>query len=143
MGYIYMSEDLVHISNTGNENAKKNSQIFTAALEIVKGKLSVVTIRPSTIHLIIKYVIEELEDTPLEGTEKKEIGLQLMRELIIDLTEGTDEEQLLKLLDDGTISNLIDLIIDATKGKLNVNALANVGIGCSKTCLPYCLPNSK
>ena len=138
-----MSENLVHISSTGNENAKKNSQIFTAALEIVKGKLSVVTIRPSTIHLIIKYVIEELEDTPLEGTEKKEIGLQLMRELIIDLTEGTDEEQLLKLLDDGTISNLIDLIIDATKGKINVNMIAGTSISCIAKCVPICFPSLK
>ena len=47
------------------------------------------------------------------------------------------------MLDDGTISNLIDLIIDATKGKLNVNIIAETSISCIAKCLPICFPSKK
>ena len=81
--------------------------------------------------------MEEVEETQAKGAEQKEIALKLIRALVIDLTEGADEEVLLKLLDDNTVSNLIDLIVDATKGKLNINAVTKVGSGCVNTCVPY------
>ena len=136
-------EEMIQITKTEDVNVSKNTTIFQASLAIVKEKISVVDIRASTIHLIIKYVIEELDDTPLQGTEKKEVALHLIREIVVDLTDGEDEKKLLAMLDDGTISNLIDLIIDATKGKINVNAIASVGVGCVATCLPYCFPSLK
>jgi hypothetical protein len=136
-------EEMIQITKTEDVNVSKNTTIFQASLAIVKEKISVVDIRASTIHLIIKYVIEELDETPLQGTEKKEVALHLIREIVVDLTDGEDEKKLLAMLDDGTISNLIDLIIDATKGKINVNAIASVGVGCVSTCLPYCFPSLK
>ena len=136
-------EEMIQITKTEDVNVSKNTTIFQASLAIVKEKISVVDIRASTIHLIIKYVIEELDDSPLQGTEKKEVALHLIREIVVDLTDGEDEKKLLAMLDDGTISNLIDLIIDATKGKINVNAIASVGVGCVSTCLPYCFPSLK
>lgn len=120
-----------------------NVNIFNASLGILKEKVSLIEIRGSTIHLIIKYVIEELDGTPLKGAEKKEMGLKLIKELVKDLAEGEDEEILLKMINDGTIGNLIDLIIDATKGKINVNAIAKVSISCMTSCLPYCFPSLK
>jgi len=120
-----------------------NVNIFNASLGILKEKMSLIEIRGSTIHLIIKYVIEELDGTELKGAEKKEIGLKLIKELVKDLAEGEDEEILLKMINDGTVGNLIDLIIDATKGKINVNAIAKVGVSCMTSCLPYCFPSLK
>tara|TARA_Y100000385_G_scaffold290553_2_gene364206 strand:- start:36 stop:518 length:483 start_codon:yes stop_codon:yes gene_type:complete len=111
--------------------------IYESTLNKVKEKVSLITIRPSTLHLIIKYVMEEVEKTPTKGTEQKEMALKLIRALVVDLTENEDEKVLLKLLDDGTISNMIDLIVDATKGKLNINTIAKVGAGCFNNCFPY------
>ena len=71
------------------------------------------------------------------------MALKLIRALVVDLTEGADEEVLLKLLDDGTISNMIDLIVDATRGKLNINAVATVGAGCFNNCFPYLFSSNK
>jgi hypothetical protein len=120
-----------------------NVNIFKTSLGILKEKVSLIDIRGSTIHLIIKYVIEELDGSPLKGAEKKEMGLKLIKELVIDLAEGEDEKILLNMINDGTVGNLIDLIIDATKGKINVNAIATVGISCMTSCLPYCFPSLK
>ena len=114
-----------------------NNTIYDNALIIVKEKLSNITIRASTIHLIIKYVMETVEKTPIKGTEQKDLALRLIRELIVDLTDNEDEKILLKLLDDGTISNMIDLIVDATRGRLNINRVVTVSSKLIYTCLPF------
>ena len=111
--------------------------VFDAAFTKLKQKLSVVTIRLSTVHLIIKHIMETVEETPLKGEEQRNMALKLMRATIIDFTDGADEEVLLQLLDDGTIGNFIDLIVDATHGKLNINSAINVGSGCIRRCIPY------
>ena len=133
-------ETVIEIESVNTEIKTKKPTfelIYFSTLSKVKQKVSAISIRPSTLHLIIKYVMEEVEETEAKGTEQKEIALKLIRALVIDLTEGADEEVLLKLLDDNTVSNLIDVIVDATKGKLNINAVTKVGSGCVNTCVPY------
>lgn len=127
------------ISRLKSERHKtpNNQIIYNAILEILKEKVSNISIRPSTLYLIIKYVMEEIENTPTKGIERKEMALKLIRELIIDFAEGEDEKVLLQLLDDNTIGSMIDLIVDASKGKLNINAISNVGSGIFNNCIPF------
>lgn len=125
------------------EEIVKETSIFVNITEILKKKLANVSIKPNTIHLVIKYVMELVEETPIKGVEQKEFALKVMRELFKDLTEGEDELVLLKLLDDGSISNIIDLVVDATNGKLNVNTVIETSVGCINTCLPYLTRNRK
>ena len=114
-----------------------NNSIYDNALILVKDKISNITIRASTIHLIIKYVMETVEKTSIKGTEQKDLALRLIRALIVDLTDKEDEKILLKLLDDGTISNMIDLIVDATRGKLNINRVVTVSSKLISSCVPF------
>jgi len=125
------------------EQIVKETSIFRNVTEILKKKLANVSIRPNTIHLVIKYIMELVEETPIKGVEQKEFALKVMRELFQDLTEGEDELVLLKLLDDGSISNIIDLVVDATNGKLNVNTAIETSVSCIGTCLPYLTRKSK
>ena len=111
--------------------------LYEITLRKLKVKVSAISIRSSTLHLIIKYVMELVEQTPLKGSEQKELALKLINALIVDLTNGEDERVLLQLLNDGTIGNMIDLIIDATKGRLDVNTAIQVTTGCLNRCLPY------
>tara|TARA_X000000368_G_scaffold411537_3_gene396545 strand:- start:29 stop:433 length:405 start_codon:yes stop_codon:yes gene_type:complete len=111
--------------------------LYEITLTKLKVKVSAISIRSSTLHLIIKYVMELVEQTPLKGSEQKELALKLINALIVDLTNGEDERVLLQLLNDGTIGNMIDLIIDATKGRLDVNTAIQVTSGCLNRCLPY------
>ena len=137
-------QKVVEIESVNTEIKKPTFEIiYNSALSKVKEKVLAISIRPSTLHLIIKYVMEEVEETPAKGAEQKEMALKLIRALVVDLTEGADEEVLLKLLDDGTISNMIDLIVDATRGKLNINAVATVGAGCFNNCFPYLFSSNK
>ena len=111
--------------------------LYESTLEKLKMKVSVINIRSSTLHLIIKYVMELIEKTPLKGSEQKEMALKLIKALIVDLTDKEDEAVLLKLLEDGTIANMIDLIVDATKGRLDINKSVKLVVGCLHRCIPY------
>jgi len=117
--------------------------IYDGALEKLKAKVMGVAIRSTSMPLIIKYVIEIIEGTPIKGPAQKDMALKLMRAVIVDLTDGEDEKILTKLLDDGTVSNLIELVIDATKGKLDVNVAVVVVSGCLTRFVPYVLKKVK
>lgn len=137
---------IVELESINNGKTKDNSNIkdfFHNILIIVKNKVSAINIRPSTLHLILKYVMEEVEKTPIKGSEQKELTLKLIGALFVDLTEKEDEKVLVKLLEDGTISNMIDLIVDATRGRLEINTLTKVSSGCFNSCIPYLFGKKK
>ena len=130
-------------SNIKTKETINIKNIFEQTLSIVKNKVSVIYIRPSTLHIILKYVMEEIEKTTIKGSEQKEMALELISALVVDLTKNEDEKVLLKLLEDGTISNMIDLIIDATRGRLEINTLTKVTSGCLNNCIPYLFNKKK
>lgn len=125
------------INNMATETEINSGIIYDDALLRLKDRMKDLAIRSTSLPLIIKYVIEIFERTPIKGTEKKTMALKLMRAIIVDLTDGEDEKILTQLLDDGTISNLIELVIDATKGKLDVNVAVKIAYGCFSKFVPY------
>ncbi len=132
------TDTIMLTDSTKPEKPKFDIQnVYETTLQKLKVKVSAITIRSSTLHLIIKYVMELVEQTPLKGSEQKEMALKLIRALIVDFTDAEDERVLLQLLDDGTIGNMIDLIVDATRGRLDINTAVQVTTGCLNRCLPY------
>ena len=127
---------MITIEPINNQNELLET-LYKGSLDSIKEKISTINICPSTLHLILKHVMEEVESTPIKGIKQKDFALKLIRELIKDLTDKEHEETLLKLLDNGTISNIIDLIVDASNGKLNINTTVQVAKGCFTICLPY------
>lgn len=131
-------DTIILTDSTTTEKPKFDIQnIYEKTLAKLKVKVSTISIRSNTLHLIIKYVMELVEQTPLKGSKQKEMALKLIRALIVDFTDADDERVLLQLLDDGTIGNMIDLIVDATKSRLDVNTAVQVTTGCLNRCLPY------
>tara|TARA_Y100000816_G_scaffold289223_1_gene275265 strand:- start:1791 stop:2210 length:420 start_codon:yes stop_codon:yes gene_type:complete len=132
------TDTIVLMDSTTPEKRKFDIQnVYETTLAKLKVKVSAITIRSSTLHLIIKYVMELVEQTPLKGSEQKEMALKLFRALIVDFTDAEDERVLLQLLNDGTIGNMIDLIVDATRGRLDINTAVQVTTGCLNRCIPY------
>ena len=131
------TDNIILTDSTTPEKPKFNIQnIYETTLAKLKAKVSAINIKSSTLHLIIKYVMELVEQTPLKGKEQKRNSSKI-RALIIDITDAEDERVLLQLLDDGTIGNMIDLIVEATKGDLNINTAVEVTTGCLNRCIPY------
>ena len=125
------------------EEIDRETSLFRQVTDILKSRVKDISIKPSTLHLVIKYIMELIEATPIKGVAQKEFALKVLRELFKDLTEGEDELILLKLLDDGSISNLIDLVVDASNGKLNINAAIATTSSCITKCIPYISKKNK
>ena len=118
---------------------KGKNLLYDTTLEKVRYLLNTTNLSIINLHIIIKNVMEIIEETPIKGSEQKIYALKILREIIDEKTYGDEEAMLLLLIDNGTIGNLIDLIVDASKGKLNINAVAETTTGCLSTCIPYCL----
>lgn len=101
--------------------------------EELKYKLKEIGVKKSTLALVIKFVIEAVENTPIKGKEQKNYALRLIDGLVEEFAYGDDKEFLKIALDSGSISDMIDLIVSATKGEINVNQVLKVG---TKSCLP-------
>jgi len=88
-------------------------------LKLQFGKTKITT---DTIHLVLKETIELVEHYSCPGSQKKEHVVTILKALITDLVEDVEEKRiLLEIIDKKILENTIDLIIQATKGKLNIN----------------------
>ena len=104
-------------------------------LKEVKTRMGAIGVSPETITLLIKYVMEGVERSPMKGLEQKRLAMLVMRQLIMDaLMKNNDEDFCLMMIDSGTVSDTIDLIVDATRGKLNINKVQNIVFGCFGAC---------
>ena len=89
-------------------------------------------LRKETIAKIIKLVIEAVELSEFNGEEAKLYALKILKALIHDCADEKDKEWLLIAIDENAISDIIDIIISATKGDVKLNQLI-VG---AKSCIP-------
>jgi len=126
------------VEDTLKEIVKKElNNVIENATDLVydelKEKIEKIGVKKSTLTLIIKYVMEAVENTPKKGKEQKDYALQLIRDLVIDLAKGDDKDFLLIAIDSGSVSDTIDLIVSATKGELNINKVVTVA---SRSCVP-------
>ena len=121
--------------NIKNKKIKLNSNIenlHEIILPKLKSKVSNIEIKSNNLHIIIKYVIELVEQTILKGFEKKEIALLLINSLIIDINDENKKNKdiLLELYNDNTIENIINLVINSSKGGLNINSFFQIPTRC-------------
>lgn len=121
------------------ENTLINLSNYNEALKEVKYLLDKTNINLMNLPSILKSVMEVVDNIPLSGADKKIYAIKILREIIDEKTYGEEEAVLLLLIDNGTVANMIDLVIDATRGNLNINALGNTVGSCTTACIPYIL----
>jgi hypothetical protein len=104
----------------------------TIIIDKLKEKFGETKITANLIDTIIKECMELVEKLRYSGPEKKQHVITIVRTLVVDLVKDPDEEKfLLQMIDNKIIENMIDLIVLASKGELNINK-KNVG-SCIKT----------
>ncbi len=71
---------------------------------------------------ILRIIMEAIEDKKLSGPQQKDLA-KLVLQNVINKSSMKDEDKkiCLELIDNGIIENTIDLISDASKGKLKIN----------------------
>lgn len=109
-------------------------------LERVRG----MEISTDSIILILQYAMETMEATKLTGDAKKAHVIDMVRRLIVDAPmDNHTEAVLLEMVDDGIVSHIVDIIVSATRGKVNLNAaLGAGGVLCSNLMplISRCIP---
>ena len=92
----------------------------------------------STLMTILIRAMEIVETTEVKGKEQQEIVLDVLIRIVeSDSVVSPHKEALLTFLKDDA-SDVISLVVDASKGKININKLENIAIRVFKkifTCL--------
>lgn len=84
-----------------------------------------------TINNIVQYGIEEAEQLNKKNKiNKKDTALEIIKNTIEILDDNDYKIFLMACYENGTINETIDLVINASKGKLNVNKKINVLLNC-------------
>ena len=78
--------------------------------------------------------MEVAEDTELKGEDQKKLAIKLVREVVVEAPITDEKEKLLlDLIDQGVLGNTVELIVQASKGELDINAAVAV----AKCCLSF------
>lgn len=111
--------------------------IFESSLRKLKKKTENMEINAKTIIQVVRFAMEIVEATTLKGEKQKELVEKLVRQVITDAPISDKKEQiLLYMVDEGIIGDITELVVSATKGELNVNAVIEVSKIC---CLGFCI----
>lgn len=120
-----------------NMDKIKEENLLSYALEELQKKVSMIDITTTTLPEIIKEGMQIVEKTTIKGTKQREFVIKILRKLFDNLQNNDEKQILFKLLDNGTISNMIDLVVDATNGKLDINNIVKTTSNILLICLPY------
>jgi hypothetical protein len=77
-----------------------------------------------------------VEGKPIKGEAQKKLALKILT-LFLEESDfaGADKAMCMTMITSGAVSNTIDLIVDATHGRINVNAATSVAVGCFAACM--------
>jgi hypothetical protein len=85
---------------------------------------------------IILLAIESVEYKKIKSHDKKAAALQIVYNFIDTLPESENKIFLTNCYDNGNIADMIDLVVDASKGKLKINeSLIKRGVAVILKCL--------
>tara|TARA_B100001063_G_C16716062_1_gene530797 strand:- start:311 stop:676 length:366 start_codon:yes stop_codon:yes gene_type:complete len=113
--------------------SESNSNGYEESLNKVKKIIEneKIEIAVTTIIYIVKLTIEVLEESKVKGADKKVIATKIIRTIIEDAPISDEKEKLcLDMVDEGIVSNVIDLVVSASKGELNINAIGGTATAC-------------
>jgi ribosomal protein L17 len=106
---------------------------FDASLRKLNGELASrdIVITSKTITTVIQISMEIVEATALKGEKQKKLVEKLVTKSVKDAPITEEKRKLLlSMIDEGIVGDVIDLVVSATKGELDVNAIEQVAVGC-------------
>lgn len=94
-----------------------------------------IEVSSKTITQIVKIAMEIVEATKLKGKEQKALVEKIVRKIVIEAPlEESKKSIVISMLDEGIVGDVIDLVVSATKGELDINSVEKVATGC---CLAF------
>lgn len=104
-------------------------------------KVSNVAIKPEMIMRLIRIAMVVVEQTKETGSNKKQFVVDLLKEIFLNNNDIPSDYKLeiLTLITNGVVSDSIDMVIDASKGKFDINKAEKVVEEVAKSCFTLCL----
>ena len=98
------------------------------------------SVSPETIMRLLRMAMVIVEKTNETGSKKKEFVVNLLTEVVItnDLMSSEHKEEALHLIKGGVVTDAIDFLIDATRGKFDVNKVEKIAEQVAKSCFTIC-----
>lgn len=94
-------------------------------------KIGDMDISTDNIITVLKFAMECVEVTQLKGESKKVFAIKLVRQVIEEAPIIQEKKiLLLEMIDQKILHNMIDLVVDAKSGKIDINLLTDTGTGC-------------
>lgn len=116
-----MSENLVFAEAYNHSLEKLSAELQKRNIDVT----------PKTITAIVGIAMEIVEASKLKGEEQNGLVTKIVRKIVVDAPIADEQEKLiLDIIDQGIVSNVINLIISATRGELNINAAKSCATGC-------------
>ena len=107
------------------------SEVFEMALTMLKDKTDGTEINASSVIKIMRTAMEVVETTKVKGKEQKDLAVKLVRQVVVDAPITDDKEKLLlDMIDNNILGDTIDLLIQASKGELDINKILEGSAGC-------------
>jgi hypothetical protein len=119
--------------STGNSKNLVLADAFDHCLTKVKTKLDSMglVINSKTIITVIKITMEIAEASALKGEEQKKLVEKIVKKIVVDAPISDDKEKLLlDMIAEGVVGDVIELVVSATKGDLNINVVEKAAVGC-------------
>ena len=111
------------------------SQLAVSLLKLNE-KIGDMEINAQTIMTVTRFSMEIVESTKLKGAAQKELAISLVRQVIVEAPISDDKEKLLlDMIDQGILANAIELIVDVSKGDVDINTVVAVASGCCSALL--------
>ena len=109
---------------------------FDECMKNLKNRLGETEVCLENLMDVLRFAMEVVEVTQLKGSAQKELAINLVRTLVVEAPVSDEKEKLmLDMIDRGVLGNTVDLVIDASKGNLDVNKAVKVATGC---CAAFC-----
>lgn len=110
---------------------KQDEVVFNSCLKKIKITIGTTEINAKNIMYVVKIAMEVVETTKVKGSAQKVLVNKLVGKLVVDAPiSDTKEKLLLDILDEGIVDEVIDLVVSASKGELNLNAAKEVATSC-------------
>lgn len=128
----YNDDEKINISKSGSIMLI-DSKLTNNLLKTIREKLQLEGIKLNTETIIkcLRYVMEIVEASELKGEDQKIMVIKIMRDLVNETKlDDNTKKMLLSFVDQDVIDNVIDFVVDATKGKVNINKIKDVTRSC-------------
>ena len=111
------------MSQKTNETDMVYAEAYKHLLEQLSSELKKnnIDVTPDTITSVITMAMELVEASQVKGEEQKRLVTEVVRKIVVDAPIADDKEKLLlDMIDQGVVGNVIELVVSATKGEINV-----------------------